>query len=520
MYARQTIVVGVLISIALLFFPNTPLPANDSATQPAMLQFGFVAGKSFDKLDEFSRNIGFFLGFNENSILDQLEQKYAFVYVLQTEWLARDKPLAVAFVGTPGRKADIAQTMVFVLPVRTDVNILQWLRDHGATAEADHPDTVLLNGVALRRSTNQLLVSANSAALSAVNAKAIADAVGGEDALARLSIDLKWVRQNMPDAYKQATAAAAQWTRVAWLLSPMVTLDSLDRLDATLDDGKNGFRFAVTASPVILQVPPRINRPGMPSDVVFRLDWGVPLDAAFPPTRELYATINDIFPLDHGEPLSVQGGKERASFMERRAKLERDPTAMSIGVGIEKGSAVVYVRQHWTKEIDVFDELRHMAASFNAVNAELKSGKNLEAQTYQSGDDPILRFTLKDSGKPIDYLDVAQKGREVFLTASTNDQNWVGKLIASPDEVPMTAELSGLLDLGTLANRLDDVFPDSGPDDLLPKDVRPLLAQTFANEKIVLATSRTGNAATFEMTGSKDLIRKLGALAFVILFRH
>ena len=183
-----------------------------------------------------------------------------------------DQPIGMIFCGGPDIK-DPSQGIVFVFPVKPTAATLDSLKNRqGGMPVADHPDTMLMGGAALRRTADYLLFSPTPAAVNVVNniASAIADAVKGGDALVKFSLDLKAVRLNMPDQYKQTLdmASGGAGPDAAKAMAPMMkSLETVDRFEASLDHGEKGIRLlAFTAAPYpqLKNPPPPIGRECLP----------------------------------------------------------------------------------------------------------------------------------------------------------------------------------------------------------------------------------------------------------------
>ncbi|HET6249876.1 MAG TPA: hypothetical protein VFE47_19455 [Tepidisphaeraceae bacterium] len=495
------------LSMATLFLPASAARAED-APKPMLTQVGFAAGKSIDALAAFAKMIG--IDLPPSASADGIEGQFPFV---GKGGLATDQPIGVAIVGGPDTK-DPTNAFVVVLPVKPAAATLDLLKAQGAKPVADRADTVLLNGIELRRTADYLLFSPTPGAVAIVNIGAIGDSVKGGDALVRVSLDVKAARENMPDQWKQLHGmigglAGGDPDKLEAMAPMMRSIDTANRLNMALDNGDKGLRLAFTTSPTTLPPVTAANRPGMPPGILGRVDVGITMaEASFglkDRTAGLIKSAQDP-KNNNGKPLSDAQKQQVADLITGAVALYLDPTAMSVGVEMIGGDPVIYVVQHRSKPTDVPAELQKLVNQFNVLMKTLDPTTSFDLITYQSDGVRVLRLVGMDNGKPQMYVDIVQKGDDVYATICPNQYRYIHKLLAAKDEGPISKVASAWLDLGKLAVALTGPGGDMAG---MPPEKEKELLELLKDQKISMASSVGGDAGTVEFTVDKTLLQNM-----------
>ena len=164
-----------------------------------------------------------------------------------------------------------------MFPIKPAGASIESLKAMGGVAMPGQADTVVLNGaVGLRRTGDYLIFSPSAAAVVAFKPQAFSDVVKGADALAKLTVNVKSMREGSPELLaafidnveKQCANdlannqnkpgyAVGQDPSLNWLRD---AVKNLNRLDIGIDVGDHGIRLSAAASPV--KAAPRFRSTG------------------------------------------------------------------------------------------------------------------------------------------------------------------------------------------------------------------------------------------------------------------
>jgi hypothetical protein len=183
-----------------------------------------------------------------------------------------------------------------------------------------------------------------------------------------------------------------------------------------------------------------------------------------------------------------------------------DPATTSLGVEVVDSSPVLYIVQHWSKQIDAPREWARLMQEANAIVGDKKD--DLTIETYAEDSLAATRITLK-SDQTI-RIDLAQKDNDVFIAIAPTDEKYLHALLAARGEGPMKGVLSGWVDLAKSAEAAEK-FPGS-PLAALPVESQKKLANLLQDQKITIGTSADGDAATIDVTVTKGFLENLPKL--------
>jgi hypothetical protein len=488
--------------IAAMVLPGAAALADDAAAKPAALpQVGVAAAKSLDALDAFAKQLN--VPLPPAFTAEGLEAQFTFI---GKGGLATDKPIGIAVCGGADLKPD--QMMAFVFPMKPFGGTVDGLKALGATPMPDHPDTLLLGSVGLRRTADYLIFSPTPAVAASVNADAIEEAVKGGDALVKVSVDLKSIRQNLPDQYKQMIGGVQADSELEFIAAPTIRMiDSLDRIEAGVSNGEQGVRLALSAAPLKFPTVAAANRPGMPPKVMARLDLGVPVAEAFSSARDLVQILdrNAEASGPAAKPFNDEQKKQINSVFTHFGTLVFEPAAMSVGVEIIAGEPAICIVQRWSKQVDATNEIQQMADTLNSLSNETNPGSKLAFQTYPSDGTIVLRVVAMAGDNPVGALDVAQKGTDVYMTVAPNQFRHIHQLMLANDEGPIKDVLSATIDLGKMVEELSTA-KDSPLAGMPPDTVKQIL-DLLSGHTLGISTSVDGETATLDITASKGLLQ-------------
>ena len=130
---------------------------------------------------------------------DGLEKQFPF---LGPGSIDTTRPIGIAICG--GADLSSGQSMAFIFPVKPTGGTLGSLgkKMGEACSMPNHPDTVTMGAVGIRRTAEYLIFSPTADVVSNVNLDAFTSSVKDPDALAKILIDFKTIRTAMPDRYK------------------------------------------------------------------------------------------------------------------------------------------------------------------------------------------------------------------------------------------------------------------------------------------------------------------------------
>jgi hypothetical protein len=499
--------------LALIMFVPAVSRADD-AVKP--VQVVVTAAKSLDSAGKFIKDLGldvppFLTGPGIEQILPFFGQG----------GLVTDQPIGIAFFAAPGMEMDKA--MVFVFPVKATAATPDMLKGMGAQPMPGHPDTYVIGGqVGLRRTANYLLMSPNPELAASMDADAVANAVKDPQTLVRITGDIRALRTAMPELLPKLLDKGLEGKQgpdregaemAAGVVKQFYTI--VDRVDLSLHVGEQGAKISLAISPLpLLAAPLPGNRPAMPADIIGRLDLGVAQRDANPAMQGLLTKLSNQIANEPGKNYTDEQKKQIAALIARSAVLWFDPASLSVGVQIADGNPVIYVAEHWTKQIDFVGEMREIMAGvekFKKPDAE----KDIEVQNYDLNGEKVTRFAAKEGGKVVGHLDVVQKGADVLMEAGPGEAKHIELLLAAAAHGagPETAVMSMWVDLGKLFDQVGKL-PD-GPLAGLPPEMQKQIAELVANQKVHVELSKVGDGVTFDIKISQTLLANIPKLVAI-----
>jgi hypothetical protein len=485
-------------------------PAGENPGVPPT-QIGLISAKSIDAAAAFARQLGTELPANVTAA--RIEETFPFI---GQGGLATDKPIGMIFFGGQGLTPE--QSIAIVLPIKPNAAPLDELKKSGM-AVPGHPDTVALDdGTALRRTADYLIIG-KTPVVSVAKAEVLAKALKGPDALVRAAIDLKALRQAMPEHFKaivdamKKQALSQTYPDEAQRAGARMFIDGFqefleksDRVELGVDNGAAALRLFATAAP--MELPPVMpgDRPGMPEGVIVRLD----LSAR--PTSMMDTQFMKLAMADAQKDMTAEQKKKLKDFIAGVQALYLGGDRVS--VGFEMGdSPVGYIVNHYAKPIDYAAELGRVIDQAKAFGDAIKEPTETELQTYDAGGAKVVRLVMLDKQKPQVYIDAVQRGSDVLVAISDKDAHYIDRLLAAKSGGPMRGLASGSVDLAKLFDAATKQ-PDS-PVAGMSAEQRKQLADLLRGQKLSASFSSEGDAATFDMIIPQGLIKNASKLAEV-----
>ncbi|MDB5173008.1 MAG: hypothetical protein JWN51_1781 [Phycisphaerales bacterium] len=471
-------------------------------------QIGVLAVKSLDAIAASAKKLD--IGLPAPLTAAGIEQRFAFI---GPGGLATDKPLGIIFFGGPGVKAD-QEITVFVLPVKPTAIPLEALKGLGGQPMPDHPDTVLMNGVGFRRTTDYVIFGPLPSAAALANLDAITDAVKDPGTLARVTLDLKAVRASMPEQYRSLldtnrqfllgkAATTEQASAELVIDSIRRTIDKLEKVEWALDSGDAGMRLALTAAPIKLPALEPGNRPGMPPGVIARFDLACPIDALV--DAQVLGKIIDAANQDNANRFTSRQKQKLQDIVVRVKGLFFGGDTVSIGLEAGGESQVVYVVNQYAKRIDYISEVRTLMAQAKAFGDEVNEPVDLSLQSYKSGEVQVVRLVVTDKHQTKTYIDAVQQEGGLFIAASKEPFRYIDGLLAAKPEGPRQTLMSGSVELGKL---FDTIAKSPGsPAAGMSAAEKKQLSDLFHGQKLGVSISSDGDAATFDVAIPHSLLK-------------
>ena len=510
-FAMKTVFgLAAILALALI----TPVAAlGDDAQKAPLTQVFVAAAKSMDAIEHVGKDLGIELP--PFLTTKGLEQSLPFI---GAGGLASDKPGGIVMLSAPGM--DPEQSMAFVLPVKAGFATVDSLKALGGQPMADHPNTVVINGTALRRTADYLIFSQNSAVANAVDTEAVVNAVKTPADVVRFVLSMKGLRTAMPDQIKkfyesiekdknkndeaaQAGAAIVADTIRHWV-------ETIDQVDLGLNLGDQGVRVALTATPVQLPAMTAGNRPGMPASAIMNVNVAVALGEAFPSVRALGDKLMAIIEKgqDPAKKLPEAQLKSLRSAVQKLVVLGMDSSATSVGFEMTGETPVVYLVQHWTNQPDAIADVKEIVGSLKGLIDNPAHGIELQERAVEAG--KILRVMFKDNAKVEGCVEIAQRGGDVFIAAFPGDATHIETLLAAPNDGQIDGLVSGWVDLAKLVEQFAKVpgSPFAG----LPADSQKQLATLVNGQKIHIGVVKAGEAVTLEVRISHALMTQIPKL--------
>lgn len=509
----------ILLSIALppsiaRCAPDAPAPAGAEGGGGATTQIAVAAVKSVDAVQAFAKELN--LPLPPNADPQQIAQMFPFI---GQGGMATDKPIGVVLFGGPN--FNLQQSMAYVIPVKAQAATADAIKKAGAMPAPGQADVLSLNGMNFRRTADYLIASPDPAIAAIAKPEALAAALKNPDTLVKISVDVKAIRTSMPEQVKQLIDASEQGLKsvqkhesdpaadagleAAQKLgtgAARKAIDTTDRFEIALASNDAGVHLAFSAAPVKAPKLATATHPGMPAGVVARFDLNASIMDTMAAHRDEFLQMASAGDSNSGT-LTPEQKQQGQALLGRVYDLMSNTAGGSVGVEMKGGAPVVYIVQHLAKPVDYIMEVRQIVAKGNAISPQDK--ESVDLQTYTSGGVKVLRAVDKTSGKTDGYVDIAQRGDDVFMTISSAAFRYIDPLLAAPAEAPGKDLATGYLDLGKVLDAV--VATPNSPAASMPPDMLKQLHDMLNGQRLTLSATAEGDTGTFDISVSKGLIQ-------------
>lgn len=439
-----------------------------------------------------------------------------------------DRPIGLVVLARGGWDVGKGQGVVFVLPAKADAAPLSGFTKAGATPVEGHADTVSLNGVAFRRTTDDLIFSPSVDAATAVDPAAMAagfaaqagglGAAGpaGDGAVVRVVVDIAALRAGQPEAFKrfldgvrQNTAPAQNEGQRAGQDLAFNLMASLNRLDLTLARRAHDLELALGVWPMAVPPAGTLPKPGMPAGVVGRYDVAAAPMKLYPSIDDLVKQFARAAASNSGTPMTDDQKRQVESWFHDVFNLALGGQGLSVGLEPQGNGFVVYMVQQQPDDFEA--RAKKLADEFNSISEALdkpgqRSTISVDHYTLDGGG-AVTRLTMRDKDKPQGYLDVAVRGGQAFIAFAEDPAHHIEGLVNAPAAGQMDGLFRGESDLQKLVAAMK-AAPGS-PLSQLPADRVAALERAVNGRTFVLRADAAGEGLAIRMALPPDLIKLL-----------
>jgi hypothetical protein len=414
--------------------------------------------------------------------------------------LDRDAPVGLLFVA--GDQLETQQMVAFAFPVKDGAAKLDAIPN---TQKTDAADTVLMNGLAVRRTDGYLTVGASAPVVTQLDVPALVAPMkptAGVTPLARVWLDLATWRSAAPtkfaaamDGWHQTDMATASDPSpnggAAWV-ERLVRTD-LNNLSLAVDRTDHGWTATTRLEPFRAAVA-TFDRPGLPADCVARADLQVPADA-------LERTIVAV-----AENKQTQGAQNALAARLITACFAGD--AESLGAAMVNGQPVLYSVAQRRVPGDLAAEVRSIADDGAKLSAT--PDRDSVAVPYTASDgSTVYRFTLPIPGAAPVCVDVSARGSYRYATVSRSTEKYVPALAALPSAGTFDTAGSGWVDPG---RAIDLAAGVAAPTDPATVDRLKRLASLFGDARLTWTARTAGGGLDVAVDVPEKLLHAIGPI--------
>lgn len=421
-----------------------------------------------------------------------------------------DRPIGVFIFAGPMLEAAMDRRISVAIPMKEGVATLKSLIDQGARLLGGGSGAVELSDIYLRRTPSYLIGSRIREAVIDFREAELLDPYRppqtGRDkspdgVLIRYSADLAALRQVEPD-------------RIQWLFDGLNKLASqisfppamemaaafaakVDRLDVVLarHDQELSLQFGV--APMRVPAGQMFPRPGMPEEVIARIDMGAPPLQVLPWAETVFAGY--VPRIQHDD------------FLHHLADILLDGRAVSVGIEPRGDFAILYMVQQQVKadpiaRLKQLAEQSDLAASF--ATDKVKANRMDFGQYTTDRGLHVTRVKFMHGNTCTLCLDVVRQADMVFLTASTDLGRYVESLIEEKPQGQFSGLINGSVNLAAAL----EIISDAGGKNGIPPAQLKQLREILKGRMLTLSATGGGDEAIFGITVNRGLIKDLVAM--------
>ena len=422
------------------------ISAHADPVAPVDVKPAVIAHVTLGSLDQLS-NVASDLSLPLPSFLTAsgLEQMFPFV---GAGGMRKDLPVSLDYLA--GGNLQAAQMAMFYLPLVAGHAPVTTFVQQGQAMGADG---ALVNGIPFRRTGNYLVWGGTADIVTAIAPDKLPDAKQ-DNPLLEMVYDAKLFRQVAPKVLEdyraaQMDPAATAGKTQAELAGQRVAIDAmtrgLDKLLFRLERKEDLFQITTQIEPSPTFTANQFQKPGLPEDCAFRIDWQPPHDWV----KQGLDKVADLSGREAFFKGAPGGEKNQAAFEEllvRCCNTVLDGQEATYGMELLDDGPVFYSVTQSKTPRDVKAEFADIKQ--RADDLVTKQKKTCEVTSYKLADGATInRFTaIDDDGKPEFYVDSIDRGNTRMTTISKTDGHAVERLLTAVPAGPLTDPVTGWID--------------------------------------------------------------------------
>ena len=468
--------------------PPVPPPVAAPAQETSVVTAAKISIASFDALKDAIN--GLFLPLPPQLDPQNVEQQFGF---LGKDGLDRTRPAAVYFqIGA--EKLPQGKAIMLAIPATHPENFLNQLKAKNVPPVVAGKEIYLLKESYFRFTPNYILFGGTLDAIQKVDEAALAASFTGVDAIARVEIDQKSIRQQFPEVLealyanlkkRQAPQNSGQAASQDYAAAYMKKMDTM-KLELS---NQLGLGLKLWITPGYAAIPPALNAPGVPANCPGRLDFLVPSAGTGDWSKRLIEVAE--------ENGAFKDSKEgyMTPFMKEFVYMLAGGDGLSAGITNKNGEPVVYVVKQYTVDYNFATEAKKTADKGAELvkahpDADGKPASDpIKIETYQTEKgEPVTRVVVVDKGTVKGYFDALQRGKTVYMTFSPKDGKYLGDVTELPTANQLVPGLSAQVDVALFLETMAALPPEQLKEKLpmSPEDLKEL-AQVFKGKPLTLS---------------------------------
>lgn len=493
----------ILVAFTCLCFSAATLRAAESK----IVEVGSLSVASLSRLSAEARDLGIKLP----PILtaEGIERQFRFI---PPGGLDVDRPIGLFFfAGTSDHSVE--RNMAIAFPMKKGIAPLKSFLDQGGKPLGGGSGAVELNGAFFRRTALYLIWSHSAPAVVGVRDAELLDPYRspqtGRDkspdgVLIRFTADLAAQRQ--VDAargqqllnglkYMAGRSGYSVATDLATSLASQV-----NRFDAAIVRNRQELSLKIGVAPLRVPAGGTFARPGMPQEVIARLDLGAPPLQVLPWAESVYGKFLP--------------GVRNDDFFHNLLDILLGGQAVSIGLEPRGDYAIFYVVQQHVKA-DPIARLKQLAEQSNLAASyatEKTKAKRMDFGQYYTSERGlhVSRVKFMEGDTSTLCVDVVRQGDTVFLTASSDLGRYMQSLIELKPQGQFSGLASGSISLGAALEIISDAAGQNG----LPREKLKQLREIFKGQMLTLSATGGADEAVFGITVDGSVIKDLIAMFY------
>lgn len=503
--------IGICVA-AFLVSALAGVPAAFAATRP--VNIASVSVSSLARLAHEAADLG--IDLPPALTVAGIEQQFPFI---GPGGLDPDRPAGVfLFTDPDAGLTSRGDGVVIVLPVKRDVATLKSFLDAGGRALGGGSGAVQLNGTCFRRTPTCLIFGRMPAAVIDVRDADLLDGyrppssprAGPNEPLARASIDVAAIRRIDPwrftglvDGIARSATAKAPNGGIVTADTLVALANRLSRIDLALL--RNGDEMSVKFGFAPIRIPAggTFARPGMPQEVIARLDLGAPPLQVMPWLATVFGRTGPATSLVD----AARGGND---FVRDFAGVLLAGDAVSIGLEPREKNAIFYVVQQHVPS-DPVARLRQLVEQSGLAasrSADASHATFLDFTGYETAAGLRVARVKVMEGKACTFcIDLVRRADTVYLTGSADQGQYLESLIDAKQAGQFSGMASGSVSLGAALAFIEDAAGPAG----LPPDQRDRLHRLLKGRSLTVSATGEMDEAIFGLSLPRDLLKDLVA---------